>query len=71
MDQSVQMYFTVFGFVKLLILNITFQGKYFWKNNFYSAKICLLLRCFFLNSVTFGVNSVTNVINSMSLMLHK
>ena len=37
-DQSVQMYFTVFGFVKL-----------------YSAKMCLPLRSFFLNSVTFGV----------------
>ena len=32
-DQSVQMYFTVFGFCQTLIFNVTFQGKYFWKNN--------------------------------------
>ena len=32
-DQSVQMYFTVFGFCQALIFNVTFQGKYFWKNN--------------------------------------
>ena len=33
-DQSVQMHFdTVFGFCQTLIFNVTFQGKYFWKNN--------------------------------------
>ena len=32
-DQSVQMYFTVFGFCQTLIFNVTFQEKYFWKNN--------------------------------------
>ena len=32
-DQSVQMYFTVFGFCLTLIFYVTFQGKYFWKNN--------------------------------------
>ena len=32
-DQSLQMYFTVFGFCQTLIFNVTFQGKYFWKNN--------------------------------------
>ena len=32
-DQSVQMYFTVFGFCQTLIFNVTFQGKYFLKNN--------------------------------------
>ena len=31
-DQSVQMYFTVFGFCKTLILDVTSPGKYFWKN---------------------------------------
>ena len=28
-DQSVQTYFTVFGFCQTLIFNVTFQGKYF------------------------------------------
>ena len=32
-DQSVQMYFAVFGFCQTLIFNVTFQGKNFWKNN--------------------------------------
>ena len=32
-DQSVQMYFTVFGFCQTLIFNVTFQGKDFWKNH--------------------------------------
>ena len=32
-EQSLQMYFTVFGFRQTLIFNVTFQGKYFWKNN--------------------------------------
>ena len=32
-DQSVQMYLTVFGFCQTLIFNVTFQGKYFSKNN--------------------------------------
>ena len=32
-DQSMQMYFTVFGFYQTSIFNVTFQGKYFWKNN--------------------------------------
>ena len=32
-NQSVQMYFAVFGFCQTLIFNVTFQGKYFWKNN--------------------------------------
>ena len=44
-DQSVQMYFTVFGFCQTLIFKVTFHGKYFWKITF------------FLNSVTFGVIS--------------
>ena len=70
-DQSVQMYFTVFGFVKLLILNITFQGKYFLKNNFLQCKNLFTSQELLLNSVTFGVISVINVISSMSLMLDK
>ena len=56
-DQSVQMYFTVFGFCQTLLFNVTYQGKDFWKITFYRAKICLLLKTFFLNSVTFGVIS--------------
>ena len=36
--QSVQMYFTVFGFCQTLIFNLTFQGKYFWKNNLLLGK---------------------------------
>ena len=56
-DQSVQMYFTVFGFCQTLIFNVTFQGKYFWKITFNRAKICLVLKAFFLNFVTFGVIS--------------
>ena len=37
-EESVQMYFTVFGFCqtlifKFLIFKVTFQGKYFRKNN--------------------------------------
>ena len=33
-DQSVQMHVnTVFGFCQTLIFNVTFQGKYFWKND--------------------------------------
>ena len=34
-DQSVQTYFTVFGFCQTLIFNVAFQGKYFWKNNLF------------------------------------
>ena len=34
-DQSVQMYFTVFGFCQTLIFYVTFLGKYFWKNNLF------------------------------------
>ena len=33
-DQSIKLHFnTVFGFSQTLIFNVTFQGKYFWKNN--------------------------------------
>ena len=47
------------GFFQTLIfkINVTFQGKYFWKNNLSQRKICLLLRSFLLISVTFGVIS--------------
>ena len=37
-DQSVQTYFTVFGFCLALIFNVTFQEKYFWKNNLSQRK---------------------------------
>ena len=37
-DQSVETYFTVFGFCQTLISNFTFQGKYFWKNNLLQRK---------------------------------
>ena len=57
-DQSVQMYFTVFGFCQTLILMQIFKENISGKNNlFYRAKICLLLKTFFLNSATSGVIS--------------
>ena len=34
-SQSGKMYFTVFGFCQALIFNVTFQEKYFWKNNIF------------------------------------
>ena len=37
-DQSMQTYSTVFGFCQALIFNVTFQGKYFWKNNIVQGK---------------------------------
>ena len=58
-DESVEMYFTVFGFCQTLIFSVTSQGKYFWKITFIGQKFAYFSRPFFLNSVTFGVISGT------------
>ena len=46
-DQSVQMYFKVFGFCQSLIFNVTFQGEDFWKITFYREKFAYFSRHFF------------------------
>ena len=43
-DQSVQRYFTGFGLCQTLIVNVTFQGKFSWKNNLYRAKFAYFSR---------------------------
>ena len=56
-DQSVQMYFTVFGFSQTLVFNVASQGKYFWKNNLSWGKNLFTSQEFFLSSVIFVVIS--------------
>ena len=55
-NQSVQMYFTIFGFCQTSIFNVTFQGKDFWKKPCIGQNL-LTSQDLFLNSVTFGVIS--------------